>query len=79
MACHRFFNVALYAAVLFLGVKSISLNRFLLQNLVHMILRMEIVRLNFRSVYEEACFHSIDCCLDDGVTLEIKVSSPVTL
>lgn len=63
----------LHCTVLFLGVKSISLNRFRFQNLVHMILCVEMVRLNFRRVGEAACFHSIDCCLDDGVTLEISL------
>ena len=45
---------------------------------VHMIIRVEVVCLNFVFVGDEVCLHSLERCFDLGVACDTHVSSPVT-
>ena len=61
-----------------LSKKSTSRKPFLYQNIVHMMLRVEVVCLNFLFVGNETCLQSINCCFNSGVSCHTHVSSPVT-
>ena len=78
---HNFASVSQQTPALIVqpwGNKSTSRIPFLSQNTVHMIFQVDVICLNFVTVGDEECLHSMDCCFNLGVACDTHVMSPVT-